>query len=317
MKQIEHFFKNIYLNSRIWWHYGTLHPESIPLVQSEQHIYVDSRDPRARKKIVADAMRERFPRNQRFWRKALVTLDPTTVLDIGLNYGECLFAPLYGTHCRVYGFDANPKLKAYAERSQADHPSRERIDLRFQLVTDGDQGEEEFFIDKKWSGGSAAGLNADDYDKTRYEKVTMPKASIDHVLGEAETVYDRLMFKIDVEGYEYRVLCGMEQSLEKADQFVGFIEFDARLLERAGEDVEDYWAYLKTHFHVCAFTRSDQWCVANDLDLTQLAKLCGKHFHTDLVLTKPGEIELAEQVLMAWQPFPLSTESQTSLLKAA
>jgi FkbM family methyltransferase len=301
MKRIEHFFKRFYLDGVIWRHYGTLSPEKIPLVQSERHVYVDPRDRDARKRIVADMARGRFRRNQRFWRRAVETIEPDVALDIGLNYGECLFSTLFPPPARAFGFEANSQLRPWVEKSLSDHPSRERMEVIFQLVGDGSDGEEEFFVDKQHSGQSTAGLDGRSFDRQRYEKVVVPKCSVDQVLQSRGVETRRLFFKIDVEGYEPQVLAGMERTLKGAEQYLGFIEFDGRLLVRAGEDVPGYWDRLTRAFAVFAFTHAEKWYRANDLSVSQLETLCGRHFHTDLVLCPPNDTANAESVLADWE----------------
>jgi len=302
VKRVEHFFKQAYIEGLIWWHYGSFSPQRIQLVDSDQYVYVDPHDPRARKKIIADTIRGRFPRNQRFWREAVATLQPDTALDIGLNFGECLFSILYRPDTTAYGFDANPQLRPWVEKSLLGHPSRDQIEILFQLVSDGEKGEQEFFIDKRWSGCSTAALDSNKYDQDRYENVVVPKSSIDHELRNRGWAGESLVFKIDVEGYEYRVLTGMRSTLSKVNRFLGLVEFDGDLLEQAGECVSEYWDYLRDSFAVFAFTRSDKWYHANKFTTDQFAKICGKHFHTDLLLTDLHNTEYAETVLRCWHP---------------
>ncbi len=179
MKAIERLFKRVYLAARILLHYGTLNPEKVRLVRSDHSIHVDPRDPRARKKLIADTMRGKFPRNQHFWRTANEIVQPDVVLDIGLNYGECLFALTYPTECRMFGFEANPRLADVTQRSLAAHPSRRQMELLFQLVTDGDQGVERFYIDKRASGGSTAAIPPHEFNPATHDCIEVAKASID------------------------------------------------------------------------------------------------------------------------------------------
>ncbi len=110
----------------------------------------------------------------------------------------------------------------------------------------------------------------------------------------------RLFFKLDIEGYEYRALLGMRQTLAAAEEAVGFVEFDAHMLANAGEDVTAYWRFVREHFSVYAFSRSNTWLPANDWDLAQLKQFIGRHCHTDLVLIKSNDPSLADRLLAPW-----------------
>lgn len=171
------------------------------------------------------------------------------------------------------------------------------MEVLFQLMTDGEIGEEEFFVDKKWSGGSTAGLDADSFDELRYGKIVVPKCSVDFVLRDKKVAVGSLFFKIDVEGYESRVLSGMQHALAGAERFLGFVEFNGDMVKRSGEDVASYWKNLTESFAVFAIDRSNEWRRVDDLAFAQFAAFCGKHFHTDLVLTRVETTALAETVL--------------------
>lgn len=302
MKQIGLALKRAWLNGLFLYHYGTPNPRRVPLVQSEHHVHVNPQDWRARKKIIAAGIRGRYPRNQQFWREAIAAFAPDTVLDIGVNYGECLFSIIYPESTRIFGFEANPTLESYLQSSLAEHPSASQIELAFQLVTDEDEGSEEFFIDCNWSGGSAAGLDPENYDSNRYTRVQIPKASVDATLENHNCIPTKLFFKIDVEGFEEKVLSGMQRTLHMASESVGFIEFDAEMLSRAETEIDVYWDFLTSEFEVFAFDRSGVPHPANRMNSSQLGELCGRHFHTDLVLIRSSDVELGQRLLASWLP---------------
>jgi hypothetical protein len=53
-----------------------------------------------------------------------------------------------------------------------------------------------------------------------------------------------LIFKIDVEGYEFRVLRGMEKTLGRASCFLGIIEVAADRLAAAGDSAPELISFL-------------------------------------------------------------------------
>ncbi|WP_437201217.1 FkbM family methyltransferase [Planctomicrobium sp. SH664] len=300
--------KRLLLDGHILWHYGTLHPRRVQLVRSERHLFVNPHDARGRRKLIAGTARGKFPRNQRFYRFAVQLLQPDLVLDVGLNYGECLFSLEYPAATRLFGFEANAGLREFVEASRLEHPNCEQIELLFQLVTDGDTGSEAFFIDKKWSGGSTAGLDPQSYDRTRYELVQVPKGSIDSALQSRQVQFEKLFFKIDVEGYEPNVFAGMRTTLVDAQEAVGFIEFSIPMLTRAGFDVAAYWDLLQSRFDVYTFDRQDRIHPFRGKTLMQLNELCKGHGHTDLLLIRSERPELVGTMLSRWHSSASETD---------
>lgn len=300
-KPLTRWLKSRLLDQRIRRHYGTAYPRTISLIDSTQSICIDPHDWRARKKIIMATVRGRFPRNQRFWRSTIARLQPDTVLDVGLNYGECLFSMEYGPATRLFAFEANPALKQYVTTSQSMHPNGHQMDLVFQLVTDGADGSEEFFVDRQWSGCSRAGLDPEDYDPSRYEKIRVPRASIDRALQCRGCRPQHLFFKIDIEGFEARALAGMQQTLERASQAVGFLEFNPVLLGAAGTDAAVWWEDLQRTFDVYVFDRQDRVHAADRMSFDALRAVCGRHFHTDVVVLKTTNPSQAGQIFADWE----------------
>ena len=291
MKQVEWFFKKLYLNALTLARYGKLRPDRAKLVRSQRYVYIDPADPCAWKKQVTDPLRGVYPRNQRFWRQTCTQLAPDLALDIGLNYGECAFAPDYAPATRVYGFEANVALQPFLERSLAEHPQRSQINLVWGLVGDHPGKSVEFFVDRAWSGGSTAAGPGQGRDARDFEKRTVPTVSVDATLAQADTNPNTVVFKIDVEGYEARVLAGMKETIARATSMLGLIEFDAAMLARAGENVEDYWRFLQETFHVHAFLRNDDLIDVRGWPMDKLRPhFKADHFHTDLllVMSPPG-----------------------------
>ena len=89
----------------------------------------------------------------------------------------------------------------------------------------------------------------------KYEKKSVASVTIDHVLKSSHCDQEKLFFKLDVEGYEYRVLLGMQETIEQTQEILGFVEFDPTLLRRAGENVHEYWDFLRNQFNVYALRK--------------------------------------------------------------
>lgn len=301
LQAIELKIRNVFYDAQIFWKYGTGAPQSVSLPETDSILHVNPQDYRARKMIITNCcVRGKIPRNQRFFRMAVDELTPNTVLDIGLNYGECLLSMSYPSETSLFAFEANQKLQRYIDKSIQGHPNRDQIHCFFQLVTDKIE-ESDFWVNKNWSGGSTAATPDETVNAADYEKTTVSSTTVDHVIRTHSPDTETLFFKIDVEGYEYRVLLGMQQTLSSSSHAVGFIEFDLALLTRAGEDVEDFWAFLKDHFRVFAFDREHNWHDCQSKQLNDLKDLCGKSFHTDLVLVQSERAdEIVQQLRDRW-----------------
>ncbi len=315
LKEIERLLSSVVYDFQIYRKFGTRNPESVTLPGTQQKLHLDPRDYRARKMIIMNCcVRNSVPRNQRFWRMAVDELQPTTALDVGLNFGECMLSTTYPVTTALFAFEANVKLKPFIDKSLAAHPNRKQIECLYQLATDQEE-ESEFWVKDNWSGGSTAAAPDANSDPGSYRKTTVTSTRVDTVLQRNRANTDTLFFKIDVEGYEYRVLLGMLQTIATSQNAVGFIEFDPVLLKRAGEDVSAFWSFLKQNFRMFAFGAHDCWHDCNTFGPEEMATTYGPGFHTDLLLVKsdtPDEI-----VTRLRQRWTNSDRSSLGLAKSA
>jgi FkbM family methyltransferase len=221
------------------------------------------------------------------WQQMVKSSAWQTVLDIGANYGEMALSVRYGRYATIYLFEANPYLKPYLERSIAAHRDGARMRL-YQCVVSDKQGRAKFTIDRKWSGTSSAMVPFRDPDgvfkgggEEVFEEVDLVACPID-VMLESQDV-GRLVFKIDVEGYEFHVLRGMARTLAKASCFIGLVEVDTDRLAAAGEPAYELVPYLSQFGVVARIGRDGPPKVINRSWRPPPA------FHTDLLLASdPG-----------------------------
>lgn len=282
-------------------HFGVDYPDSVQLSNSPHRLFLDPHDPRAYKVLLAAPLRGKIPRNQPFWQRGCMELRPQLALDIGLNFGECLFLPSYAPETEIHAFDANPRLLPYIEKSRAIHPDGERMQIHFGLV-DAEVGPDAtFYIDREWSGGSTAVSGLHPEDDGRFEVIQVPRTTIDTVLGSQSPGYQGLFFKIDVEGYEYRALQGMTRLLESCTWSVGLLEYDPQLLRKAGDDLGEYWSFLSSRFQIYSFGAgrkaklvSGDWSIARrEMESSEL--------HTDLIVVGGQIPPEVERFLASWQ----------------
>ncbi|HVJ84311.1 MAG TPA: FkbM family methyltransferase [Caulifigura sp.] len=268
-------------------HYGVENPDVIQLPGSERQIHIDPADPRAWKILAMAPLFGRIARNQTYWQQACSQLAPSLGLDIGLNFGECLFSTEYSPQTELHGFEANPRLRHFVTKSRADHPAWRQMHLHFGLVSDMPADEATFYIDKRWSGGSTAIAGLKPQDSDRFELVKVPVLTVDNALAStrASRPGGSMVFKIDVEGYEFRVLQGMRKTLEAPRWAIGLIEFDTAMLKKAGESLEEYFEFLRQRFTIHAFLKGNRATPA-PATWAEFSRVFRKpEFHTDLLLT--------------------------------
>ncbi len=306
-KSLEWMLKSIWMSPRAVLKWGTPWPRRVQPEGCEIPLAIDPHDRRARKRLIFDTLKRKTHRNRVFWNQASMQLKPDAALDVGANYGECVFAPRYDEATRVFGFEANPDLLPYLNESLASHPARNRISLHSGFVGSQHGGDADFHIDTEWSGmsGGAQAVN----DPGRYRTIRVPMLSVDGVLREAGCSPRSLLFKIDVEGFEPKVLEGMAVTLDGSQWCVGFVELDQLSAEAAGVDLPAYFESLKHRFHTHAFTRDDRLVDVQDQPFSILDDIARKKrfasdpgpLYTDLVLVGGTPTPGVHELIASWQ----------------
>lgn len=272
--------------------FGTSHPGRLTLPGSDCTLHVDPYDERARKILLYAPLRGRRKPNQAFWRLAVRSFDPTLCADVGLNYGECLLGTRYPEGCRGYGFEANGGLFPYLSKSHAGHAQKDRIELHEAAVSDVDGRELSFVVDERWSGGSHLAAAGEAGNRT------VTTVTLDSVLPRPDAGA-RVLFKVDVEGFEPAVLRGMDRTLGAAGSALGFVEFDPAMMSERGADVAGYWDWLAARFELFECKR-----VGEARPLTAAAwpeaeaQIASRHF--DLICFR-GDAALRDRLLSDWR----------------
>ncbi|WP_028544870.1 FkbM family methyltransferase [Paenibacillus taiwanensis] len=221
------------------------------------------------------------PKITSFWKKAVAYFQPSVALDVGVNYGEILFSSAYAKEVTVIGIEANDTLAPYIHHSLHEHPNREQIHIVYALASDRDDEQAFFYINPQYSGTSTA-IPSPAFQQRQVRSVT-----IDTVMKGLTRKAHRLLFKMDVEGYEAKVWGGMEATLQACQEALGCIEFNNQFLEQAGTSGNELLEKLKQQFHVYYLLNDTQVVKFKSLDLNTLTRYFNKpNVHADLLLVQ-------------------------------
>jgi FkbM family methyltransferase len=157
-------------------------------------------------------------------------------IEVGSNVGAhtLTLARLVGTHGRVYAFEPTGYALAKLRRNLSINPDlAERVEIRPNLVTNHELATPIRDVRSSWK------LDA---RNLRLEAVDAPAISLDAFVTEANlSTVDFL--KIDVDGYDFKVLQGARGLLERFHPLV-FVELCEYALNRQGDSVRDIFALL-------------------------------------------------------------------------
>lgn len=141
------------------------------------------------------------------WSALYRALRPTTVIDVGANYGEVLLALEYDPGTVVTAIEPNPKvascLRATLRENMCDHVAL------YEMAVGDEAGTLPLFVDPRWSGRSS--IQA---PEGTVEVVDVAVCRLDDLVS--RPCGREVLMKIDVEGAELRVLRGAEQLLSEA-----------------------------------------------------------------------------------------------------
>ncbi|MDR7075902.1 FkbM family methyltransferase [Neobacillus niacini] len=262
--------------------YKTLNTSKIPneiVLPSSNSIFVNSEENRGRALLISNGMTQKRLTN--FWMKAVKDYSPDLVIDVGVNYGECIFSTNYSNHTHIYGIEANQDLLKYIHLSKEVHPNKEQMKI-FNVFAADKEEEKTFYVDKHWSGTSSAAYRP---AHDMIEQITVNSVTIDSIVAE-DVTNKNILFKVDVEGYEAFVLRGMTELIQKSASALGYIEFNSEYMEKSGVDLNDFLRFLQEHFLVYIYCKNEL-VNGSQLSLSDLYKLFGSNYvHTDMILVK-------------------------------
>ncbi|MFT4415881.1 FkbM family methyltransferase [Fredinandcohnia humi] len=270
------------LNIGLLLKYKTFHFEKLPTrikLPSSFELHINSRENRGRALLISNGITQLHVTS--FWEKSIKEFSPTTVLDIGVNYGECLFSVSYPTDTKIYGIEANEQLMPFIEKSLACHPNQRNITIIHAFASSQEKQTQEFYVDTNWSGTSSG---KQIYSET-VEKYMVQTITVDSLFQTHDLSHEKILFKIDVEGFEAFVLEGMKQVIQNCKDMLGIIEFDSVYIQNAGTDIDTFLDILSKNFHVYIMESTGAIQLLSQVTMDKLQKtLHSKEIHTDLVL---------------------------------
>jgi FkbM family methyltransferase len=270
------------INFGILLKYKTLNINKIPnriVLPSSNILYINSEENRGRALLISDGMTQK--RLTQFWCNAVEVMRPDLTIDVGVNYGECIFSTIYPKHTKIYGVEANRTLLPYIKKSKEAHPNKSQIRIFNVFAADKDGEEKSFFVDKHWSGTSSASYVP---AHNMVEKVQVKSITIDSIIKE-DVIDKTILFKVDVEGYEAFVLKGMKGLFEKSASMLGFIEFNSDYIEKTGISINDFMTFLTNYFTVYMYNKNDRLVKASHFKYEDLQNMFGSNYiHTDIIL---------------------------------
>ncbi|MEH7177500.1 hypothetical protein [Neobacillus vireti] len=114
----------------IFLKYKTLNTSKIPneiVLLSSNSIFVNSEENRGRALLISNGMTQKRLTN--FWSLAVKEYSPDVAIDVGVNYGECIFSTNYPPHTQIYGVEANSDLLKFIHQSKEVHPNKDQMKI--------------------------------------------------------------------------------------------------------------------------------------------------------------------------------------------
>ena len=278
--------KTVEADEKILKHFGKIDPEFAYISGGSRRIKVDPSDKRARMQLLRHG--EHYYSKMQTVIYALHTyLKPQFFIDVGVNYGECLFSAPARSPTRIIGFEANPKLTSFLDHSLAENRD---LDIRIiqRAVSDRPEGSLAFFINKAWSGKSTAVVPTD-ADAAHIERIEVPTTTIDHELGDTIPNDSVVVAKVDVEGLEPKVLAGAQELIRRCRTIAFCIEFDSKFLSGQGA-AESFFNELAESFRIYTIRREGIEIVRSYKSLVERSG-SGRHVHCDLMLYRTRDVD--------------------------
>ncbi len=268
--------------------YNTQRPEFAYICGGRRMIAVDPDDARARKILLSKGL-QYYSKVPYFIYRCLEELPVHLFMDIGANYGECMFSAPADCPTRIRGYEANPQLKPYLEKSVQFNTDLRSVEVNAMAVADVAGADRTLDIDPAWSGRSKLSQEREVVQPDEAPLQQVRTTTIDRELN-GQDPEPLVLLKIDIQGWEPAAFEGAAQTNKRLANLIYVIEFSEAHLEEAGWSPKRFFDELCADFTIYKLTARGLHPVSEYAALRQIhpgeeQKPQGPTLHLDLVLT--------------------------------
>lgn len=266
-----------------------------------RRIAVNPHDKRARTQLLRHGIRY-FSKMQAVTFLLNSIVRPDVYFDVGVNYGECLFAHPLHSHTKIVGFEANPSLVPLIRRSMIYNDDLADVTLIDKAVSETAGETIPFFVNSAWSGKSTG--VAPSKDRSDIRQIDVETTTLDAAFS-AIAEWRTALIKIDVEGFEPKVLRGGQKLFKKEGKnIIVLLEFDSSFMKASGDDADEFFDYLQSLFDVYLVQRRSVRLI-DSLDPVRELEPERSKIHCDLMLVRTDDPKWAAATLGAFTAKPL------------
>lgn len=212
--------------------------DAFALCANGRRIYFDPSDQRGHR--LAASGGDFNPPARHIWQTLLAERPWTHVIDVGANYGEMLLGVTLPPAAHVVAIEPSPFVLHYLHRSLREAGLAVEV---IEKAASARSGTAILSADRDWSGNSSLNGAMPEAAGHAVENVAVETLTLASLLKNRGTPGSmRLLLKVDVETHEIAVLQGLEDAIDRLEEFAAMIEINHL-------DVADL-AWLLAHFEI-------------------------------------------------------------------
>jgi FkbM family methyltransferase len=212
--------------------------DAFALCANGRRIYFDPSDQRGQR--LAARGGDFNPPARHIWQTLLAERPWTHVIDVGANYGEMLLGVTLPRAANVIAMEPSPFVLHYLHRSL--HEAGLAVEV-IEKAASARSGTAILSADRDWSGNSSLNGAMPEAAGHTVENVEIEAITLASLLKDRGIPGSiRLLLKVDVETHEIQVLQGLENTVDRLEEFAAMIEISHL-------DMADL-AWLLAHFEI-------------------------------------------------------------------